>query len=421
MKFDRQIEITLQSAAHKMATGPVLVVDDSQLQRRILSSILKRMGHEGIEAATATEALDLCRTGQVSIVISDWMMPEMDGLQFCRALRKLGQDSYVYFILLASEIDKGEIAQGFDAGADDFLTKPVNDHNLRARIAAGQRILSMQGALQEKNRVVEATLEELRGIYDAIDRDLIEARKLQQSLIREPIQEHDGATVRLLMQSSGRVGGDLVGSYPIAPGRIGVYSIDVSGHGVASALLCARLAGYLSPTAPEQNIAIAKTSRGYAGIPPAEVVVMLNHLILDEIETEHYFTICLAEVDLEQGEVLMCQAGHPPPAVQRRDGSVEFLGDGGFPVGLIPDAAYTQERVTLRAGDRILFYSDGITECADPNGVMLYNRGLADILSLSHANPDRAFFDVLIEGLEIYSDGADFGDDISAVLLDYRG
>ncbi|MDH5453346.1 MAG: response regulator, partial [Paracoccaceae bacterium] len=163
----------------------VMVVDDSRVQRRILGSQLSRAGYRVIEAATADEALELCKRTPPDLVISDWMMPGMSGLEFCKALRDVQSENYIYFILLTSKTETAEIARGLDGGADDFLTKPVNGDELRARIAAGERILRMERELTDKNRLLSSTLSELQGLYDSVDRDLMEARKLQQSLVRE--------------------------------------------------------------------------------------------------------------------------------------------------------------------------------------------------------------------------------------------
>jgi sigma-B regulation protein RsbU (phosphoserine phosphatase) len=121
-----------------------LIVDDSRLQRRILAALLKRRGFEIMEAESGEEALEICATFKPELVLSDWMMPGMTGLEFCKEFRALPTESYGYFILLTSKSEKDDIAEGLDAGADDFLTKPVNADELRARIAAGERIVGMQ-------------------------------------------------------------------------------------------------------------------------------------------------------------------------------------------------------------------------------------------------------------------------------------
>jgi sigma-B regulation protein RsbU (phosphoserine phosphatase) len=119
----------------------VLVVDDSRLQRRILVASLKKWGFEVVEAESGEAAMEICLADPPDLILSDWMMPGMNGLEFCRAFREQSKDNYSYFILLTSKSEKNEVAEGLDAGADDFLTKPVSSDELRARISAGERIL----------------------------------------------------------------------------------------------------------------------------------------------------------------------------------------------------------------------------------------------------------------------------------------
>ncbi|QGY00477.1 fused response regulator/phosphatase [Roseovarius faecimaris] len=399
----------------------VLVVDDSRLQRKILSSSLKRWGFSVREAEAGQEALLLCETHPPDLVLSDWMMPGMSGPDFCRAFRAMDRERYGYFILLTSKSEKYEIAHGLDAGADDFLTKPVNAPELRARIAAGERILRMERELGEKNRLIKSTLDELQALYDLLDNDLIEAKKLQQSLVSDRYRDFGYADVSLMLQSSGHVGGDLVGMFQVSDLRIGLYGIDVSGHGISSALMTARLAGYLSAAAPDQNVALRKTPGSrYEMRPPAETVAILNKLILDEMETELYFTLLVADVHLDSGRVVMAQAGHPCPALQRADGSVEMVGTGGLPVGLIEGASYEQFEVALRPGDRLLIQSDGIVECSDTNGRLLGEEGLARILRDLRQTRGPACLESLIWKLNTFTSDRDFDDDVSAVLLEFK-
>ena len=118
----------------------ILIVDDSRLQRKILSSLLTRWGFDVLQAASGEDALIQFSEFRPEIVLSDWMMPGMSGLQLCAECRALSGENYVYFILLTSKSEKNEIARGLDAGADDFLTKPVNKHELKSRLQAGGRI-----------------------------------------------------------------------------------------------------------------------------------------------------------------------------------------------------------------------------------------------------------------------------------------
>ncbi|MFU1478330.1 PP2C family protein-serine/threonine phosphatase [Roseovarius sp. C7] len=400
----------------------VLIVDDSRLQRRIAGQLLARWGYRVREAASGDEALMLCEAALPDLVLSDWMMPGMSGPEFCTAFRALAGAQYGYFILLTAKSDKGEVAAGLDAGADDFLTKPVNGAELRARISAGERILRMQREMAEKNRLVTETLDQLQRLYDEIDRDLMEARKLQQSLIAERHRDFGAAKVSLLLESAGHVGGDLVGMFRVNEGVIGLYALDVSGHGISSALMTARLAGYLSASVPEQNVALQRGQDGRLVMrPPGETLAALNQMCLEDMETEHYFTICLVEVDLGSGRLRLAQAGHPHPVLQRRSGTCELLGRGGLPVGLIPGAEYEEITAQLGPGDRLMVHSDGVVECADPKGVQLGDAGLQRILGDLNQTRGPACLESVLWKLADHAGGAAFEDDVSAVLLEFTG
>jgi len=410
-------ETVVPDAPHR-----VLIVDDSKLHRRILSSSVKRWGFKVFEAASGEEAIKICDSIAPDIVISDWMMPGMNGLEFCDAFRMITTDRYGYFILLSSKGEKNEVAMGLEAGADDFLTKPVDANELRARIAAGERILRMQRELTEKNRLITDTLSELQRLYGSLDNDLLEAKKLQQSLVKDKYKSFVTGEVSLLLQSSGHVGGDLVGYFPAGETHLGLYSLDVSGHGISSALMTARLAGYLSAFAPDQNVALTRAADGaYNFLPPERVIAALNELVLDEMETEHYFTLMLADVNLATGHVRMSQAGHPHPAIQRADGRIEQNGPGGFPVGLLPGISFTQFEAQLEPGDRLFLLSDGITECPAKDGNMLEEAGLGRLLTELKDTTGPAVFEAMLRKLANFSGTQDFPDDVSGVMFEYHG
>lgn len=400
----------------------VLVVDDSRLERRILRSTLSQLGYHVIEVENAEEALQHCAEALPDVVISDWMMPGMTGLDFCAAFREVSGEDYRYFILLTSKSDKEEIAEGLDAGADDFLVKPVSASELRARIGAGARVLRMQRELTEKNRLFRMALEELQRLHDVIDRDLLDARQLQQALVKERSRSFPEGQLSLLLRSAGHVGGDLVGFFPTDDGKLGLYAIDVSGHGISSALMTARLAGTLSASAPKQNVALARQDDGrYHALPPSVVIDRLNEMVCDEMQTEHYLTLLLAFVDLNTGRVTLTQAGHPHPLVQRADGSVEQSGTGGFPVGLMGNVRFEQTELQLAPGDRLLLLSDGVTECPGADGSHLGEEGLARIMDRLRDTSGMDVLDGLVAELSLFAGTKSFPDDVSGVLFEYSG
>lgn len=397
----------------------VLVVDDNPLLRRVLTAYLSGWGYAVDTASGGAEALEVCRHAPPDLVVSDWMMPGMDGLAFCRAFRALEREDYGYFLLLTSKGDKDHVAQGLDSGADDFLTKPVDPGELRARLAAGERILDMQRELRAKNRLLQTTLAALQAVHASIDSDLVEARKLQQSLVPERFRDFGTARVSLALVPAGRVGGDLVGFFPAGPGHVGLFALDVSGHGISSALMTARLAGLLSSSMPERNIALRRDARGRVRArPPVDTAERLNRLMREELAVEHFFTLFLAICEIGTGRIRAVQAGHPHPLVRRADGTIAPVGQGGLPIGLIPGARYEELRLHLRPGDRLLVVSDGVIECPDRRGGMFGEAGLHHALAEMGDRSGPALMDALLERLRHAAPARDFPDDVSAILYE---
>lgn len=399
-------------AAHAMP--PVLVVDDSRAQRRLLTRALSNWGYDTVEADSGEEAMEICRAQRVDVVISDWMMPGgMSGAEFCRAFRELA-DRPAYFLLLTAQTEREKLAEGLESGADDFLSKPFHPVELRARLRAGTRVVAAQ-------RTLAAKLEELSNAYAAIDRDLRGARVFQEGLVPERHVRLDGADISLLFQSSGHVGGDLVGYFRVGETEIGIFSVDVSGHGVASALMTARIAGYLSDAAPDRNIALRKAGDGYSLLPLEDVCGRLNQILRADGDTDLYLTMSIARIDLATGGVDICHAGHPSPVVQRADGSVEFTEMWSTPIGLIDDPEFSTARLVLSPGDRLILYSDGLTECPGPRDEMLEEEGLEAILVRHRDRSGSALIEAIQTELTAFAGREEFPDDLSAVVLELPG
>ena len=196
--------LKIQEADPMRADAPVLVVDDSRAQRRLLTRTLEKWGYEIVEAGSGEEALALCRDRGIEIVISDWMMPGMSGVEFCRAFKDAAGRP-TFFILLTAQTERERLAEGLESGADDFLSKPFNAVELRARLRAGYRVVEAQRALGEKNVALSRTLEDLSDAYAAIERDLKGARVFQEGLVPERHVSFGPAEVSLLFRSSGHV------------------------------------------------------------------------------------------------------------------------------------------------------------------------------------------------------------------------
>ena len=164
----------------------VLVVEDDPIHKRMLEKLLAGWGYQVHAVGNGAEAVQvLVKDGSIQLVIADWMMPEMDGLDLCREIRKRGSQPYIYFILLTAKDQHDDVVEGLDAGADDYVIKPVHHSELNARIRAAKRIIDLQNQLLEaQERLhVQATHDALTGIwnrraiFEALERELDRAER----------------------------------------------------------------------------------------------------------------------------------------------------------------------------------------------------------------------------------------------------
>ena len=140
--------------AEEKISIPILVVDDDPVSRTLLERILIRAGYKVTAVENGREALRTLNENFFSIVISDWMMPEMDGIELCKAIRNTDFPGYIFFILITSRDAKDDLVLGLKAGADDCLTKPFNHAELKARLNTAERILKLEKSLKEANEAI---------------------------------------------------------------------------------------------------------------------------------------------------------------------------------------------------------------------------------------------------------------------------
>ena len=150
----------------------ILVVDDDPSVLRIVAAMLGRWNYDVILAGDGLEAWEILQRRDLRFVISDWMMPGLTGPELCQRVRAAKFANYVYLILLTGREDKSSLIEGMNAGADDFLVKPVYLEELRVRIRAGERILRLEWQLEERNRHLNEINRTLADAYATIRHDL---------------------------------------------------------------------------------------------------------------------------------------------------------------------------------------------------------------------------------------------------------
>jgi phosphoserine phosphatase RsbU/P len=141
----------------------VLIADDDPVSRRVLEAFLTRWGYEVRRAESGTEAFEILAANDApGLAILDWMMPGLDGVEVCRRLRAAQTPRPLYLIVLTAKGASEDIVEGLGAGADDYVTKPFNREELRARVEVGERVLALQAKLSQRVTELETALAKVR-------------------------------------------------------------------------------------------------------------------------------------------------------------------------------------------------------------------------------------------------------------------
>ncbi|MGB0798141.1 MAG: PP2C family protein-serine/threonine phosphatase [Planktomarina sp.] len=309
-----------------------------------------------------------------------------------------------------------------EMGIDVIIRNDAPDCYKIAQIHALEHRFSVAHSTLDWLNNVTQKLSKIQCEYDAIDTELVEARKLQQALVQGQMIQFASGEMSLFTRPYRQISGDMVGHFQAGQNHVGFFAIDVAGHGITAALLTARIAGMLLGTSPDTNLALTRSDGQIVPHCPSHVIGQMNALLFDDFETDHYFTCILGHMNCATGEIEFSQAGHPNPIIMRADGRCDCIGAGGLPVGLIPNAVFHDQKTTLLVGDKLILCSDGVTECQkNGTGDQLGDQGLCGILTAHHPTPTEGLFDTLISDLIEYQGGDDFSDDISGLMITYSG
>ncbi len=391
----------------------ILIVDDSPSVRRLLSLYLKGEDYELIEAVNGREAVRRCRKQRPDLVLSDIQMPEMDGYQLCRRLQQERQTRDIPVIFISARKNAADKVKGLELGAVDYITKPFDRGEVLARIRNQLKIRELTLALLEVNR-------DLRRKQKHLDEDLQAAGQIQKSLLPEGLPEIPELEFAWRFFPCEQVGGDVFNIHPLDENHVALFVLDVSGHGVPSAMVTVSVCQTLLPrtgSALKQPVADPPY---YRIISPSEVLSRLDGEYPFE-RFEKYFTMVYLVVNVRDGSVRYSRAGHPMPVVIRRRGGTELLEAGGPVIGVGGGMAFEEGRVTLAPGDRLFLFTDGITEYRHAKGETFGERRFFRELQHSRQSPLDAACQRVIRSMEVFGDGFRPQDDVTLLAMAYRG
>jgi sigma-B regulation protein RsbU (phosphoserine phosphatase) len=322
------------------AGAKILIVDDDATSRSLLTRLLGSAGYVCDESDSGSDGLKRVRAQRPDILLLDFQMPGMDGAETLRKLRADPDPAIAQTpaIMLTGHGENEVIC--LNAGADDFVVKPINPDVLRARIETQLRMRSMRMQLQRQNQELEAWRRNL-------ERDLAAARLTQQALIPQKPPSLPGWEIATCYHPVIEVGGDIYGWLPIKHGCWLFWIADATGHGASAALMTtlAKLLFHHGHTEHER---------------PAAIMEAVNHDLRGIFGGRSFMSAMCVALDVENAKATVVGAGHPPLLVTRFGRGTEMIASSAPPLGLVEQSAFTETTFELNAGDAFTLYTDGL-------------------------------------------------------------
>jgi sigma-B regulation protein RsbU (phosphoserine phosphatase) len=382
----------------------ILVIDDDSTICLVLSKSLTKQGYQVALASNGLQGIELARQLRPALIICDWMMPGLDGLQVCRQIKAMPELSTTFFILLTARDTPEDRILGLDTGADEFLSKPIHLQELKARVRAGLRIHQLTQDLHLTNRELE--------------HERLEAAQYLQSLL--PVQVETPIKIASRFLPSRQLGGDCFDYYWLDRDRLALYLLDVSGHGLGATLPALSVLQWMRSRNDKD-----RTHRPHQPLDraaPARVLDALNQAFEMEQYQDKYFTIWYGIYHRTRRQLVYASAGHPPALLLAPEGdpagSVRRLHTPGLPIGMFSEARYEQDCCAIAPGSTLYLFSDGAYELHRENGTRWNLEEFVKLLVELHQH-ESADLDTLLHRLRHIETQPIFDDDLSILQLDF--
>jgi sigma-B regulation protein RsbU (phosphoserine phosphatase) len=392
-------------------TMDILIVGKDPSSLSALDSDLKQLSHTVFVADGEEKALRILRNRKdLRMVFIDSSLGEDRGVSFCKKAKAASSQRYIYVVIVCEPHEKEEVSRCLDLGGDDCLSRPFTASTLQVRLKTGERIIHLN--------------ERLRDAHEVMQIDLVSGREAQESMIPVSFPDIPGMEIAARFIPSAFVSGDIYNIFRLDERHVGLYSVDVSGHGVAAALfsvgISQKLNSHLQPSSVLKEP--ISTAPFYRINMPDHVLSLLDE---DDMLGKYgrFFTMVYCVIDLVEKRLHFCRAGHNRPLLIRADGSSRYLNGGGPPIGLGLSRSHKElQSLSLEEGDAFILFSDGINEAFSQGGESGYGLDrIKDLLTARRNKGLSASFDSLLEDLKTFHGSEDFNDDISIIGFRWGG
>jgi len=374
----------------------ILIADDSDSDRLILKTLMKRLGHEVRAAADGGEAVAVFSDYRPDIVLLDVLMPVMDGITAARKIKDLAGEELVPVIFLTSLTDADALARCLDAGGDDFLTKPYNKIIIQAKLGAFNRM-----------RKMHRTLSRQRDLIRERNSQLLEEQQLARRVFDNIAHTGclDADNIRYHVSPLSIFNGDILFACPRPAGGMHVLIGDFTGHGLPAAI------GAL----PIAEIFYGMTSMGFSG---SDVLREINDKLCRILPTGMFCCAALVQADFHLNQLKIWNGGLPDGLLFRKDGMRETVTSRHLPLGVLNAARFdaSMDLFQTDAGDRLLMMTDGVLEAENEQSERYGEARLWRALEAAHNG--EAAIATLLEDIQAFTGEQSSQDDLTLVSLE---
>jgi sigma-B regulation protein RsbU (phosphoserine phosphatase) len=402
----------------------VLIVDDSAENRDVAARWLRHHGIAVDQALDGRGALELMSRQPYDAVLLDIMMPIMDGFEVLREIRHTHSATDLPVIMGTAKDGSREIVEAFKLGANDYVTKPFDLPVLLARLRTQ---ISLKRAVEEIRRLEHGLSERNHELHLAnarMQKHLDAAAQVQRALLPEKAPGVPGYRFAWKFQPCAGLAGDILNLFPLEDGLVALYVLDVSGHGVAAALLSVTVSRFLSASPDASSLlwhaGDTSGSNGEVAFTlesPATVAERLSRRFPFDHATAQFFTLMYGVLDTRGHRLTYTSAGHPNLLRICRAGSMKLLPASGFPIGIMP-GKYEQYTIDLEPGDRLYIHSDGVSEAMSPARELFGVSRMIDVLTAARDRPLEEGLDALARRTQEWSGGENPNDDQTILAIE---
>ncbi|MBI2191495.1 MAG: SpoIIE family protein phosphatase [Planctomycetes bacterium] len=412
----------------KAGLGSLLIVDDDEESLTLLATRLQRRGFQVTLAKDGNEALEWTLKKSFDLILLDVMMPGVNGVEILRTIRFTRSALELPIIMTTAVDENKEIAHTFEIGANDYVTKPIDFSVLLARIQTQlslrrsvQTSFRLEQSLAQRNQELEAANAEISRANRRMQMELQAAAELQKALLPAGLDQIPGIQAVWTFEPCEELAGDIFNLFRLDDDNLGIYLLDVSGHGVKAALLSVTLSHLLSPLRASSSLLVQLTpdDPGYRLTAPKEVARELNRRFPFDPAKEQFFSLFYGILDLKARQIRYVSAGHPGLLFQRRDHPPVVLQPTEGAIGLSLDAEGDERQLTWEAEDRLYLCSDGILEATNPADEEFGLNRVAEQLQETRALPVRESLSALMGRLREWYGAERPKDDVSILAVEF--